>query len=352
MNIVVDTNHPADVHLFKNFIWKMKEKGHKILITATKKDVSIKLLDNYGFDYINLGSYGDSLIKKIINIPIIDFKMYKAIKNFKPDIFIGFGSIRAAHVSRLIGKPCIAFEDTEHAIQEHILYMPFTNVICTPSCFNKDLGKKQIRFNGYKELSYLHPNYFNPNSAVLDKVGLNKEDVFIILRLVSWEAPHDVGQYGVQNKIALVKELEKYARVFITSEGKLDKELKRYQIDVSPEKMHDFMNYASLYIGEGATMATESALMGIPSIYISSLAGTMGNLIELEQKYGLIYSFNDQYSAMKKAIELIQKPNLKEEWKKKKEKMLIDKIDVTEFMVWFIENYPKSYIESLHRIRY
>jgi len=31
------------------------------------------------------------------------------------------------------------------------------------------------------------------------------------------------------------------------------------------------MNYASLYIGEGATMATESALMGIPSIYISSL---------------------------------------------------------------------------------
>jgi len=78
----------------------------------------------------------------------------------------------------------------------------------------------------------------------------------------------------------------------------------------------------------------------------------MGNLIELEQKYGLIYSYNDQYSAMKKAIELIQKPNLKEEWKKKKEKMLKDKIDVTEFMVWFIENYPKSYIESIHRIRY
>jgi len=51
----------------------------------------------------------------------------------------------------------------------------------------------------------------------------------------------------------------------------------------------------------------------------------MGNLIELEQKYGLIYSYNDQYSAMKKAIELIQKPNLKEEWKKKKEKMLKDK---------------------------
>jgi len=348
MNIVVDINHPADVHLFKNFILKMKEKRHKILITATQKDVSIELLDNYGFDYINLGSYGCSIIKKIINIPIIDFKMYNTIKKFKPDIFVGFGSIRAAHVSRLIGKPCIAFEDTEHSILEHILYMPFTNVICTPSCYNKDLGKKQIRFNGYKELSYLHPNYFNPNLAVLDKVGLNKEDIYIILRLVSWEAPHDVGQYGVQNKVAMVEELEKYGRVFITSEGKIDKELERYKLEISPEKMHDFMNYASLYIGEGATMATESALMGIPSIYISSLVGTMGNLVELEQKYGLIYSYNDQNKAMKKAIELIQKPDLKEEWKKKKDKLLKDKIDVTEFMIWFIENYPKSHNESLH----
>jgi len=99
----------------------MKEKGHKILITATKKDVSIKLLDNYDFDYINLGSYGDSLIKKIINIPIIDFKMYRAIKKFKPDIFIGFGSIRAAHVSRLIGKPCIALR---------IQNMQYKNIFC------------------------------------------------------------------------------------------------------------------------------------------------------------------------------------------------------------------------------
>jgi hypothetical protein len=35
-------------------------------------------------------------------------------------------------------------------------------------------------------------------------------------------------------------------------------------------------------------------------------------------------------------------PNLKEEWQKRRMKMLADKIDVTAFMVWFIENYPES----------
>lgn len=38
----------------------------------------------------------------------------------------------------------------------------------------------------------------------------------------------------------------------------------------------------------------------------------------------------------------IQKPDLKREWKKKREKMLVNKIDVTVFLVWFVENYPNS----------
>jgi predicted glycosyltransferase len=343
MRIVVDINTPGQVHFFKNFVREMEKRGHEILITATKKDVSLDLLDNYGFNYINLGSYGISLIKKLINIPVIDLKMYKLVKDFKPDIFVGFGSIRAAQVSKLMRKTCIAFDDTEHSTEQYILYAPFTNVICTPSCFNKDLGKKQIRFNGYKELAYLHPNYFKPNPAVLDEMGLSKDDKFIILRFVSWTASHDVGQHGINNKIGLVKELEKYGRVIITSEGALPKELETYKIKVSPEKLHDLLYYASLYVGEGATVATEAAVLGTPSIYVSSLVGTMGNFIELEQKYRLIFNYNDSDKAVNKAVELIQKSDLKEEWQKKREKLLKEKIDVTAFMVWFIENYPESF---------
>ena len=69
----------------------------------------------------------------------------------------------------------------------------------------------------------------------------------------------------------------------------------------------------------------------------------MGNFIELEEKYGLMYNYNDSDKAIKKAVELIQKPDAKDEWSKKREILSKDKIDVTAFMVWFIEKYPESF---------
>ena len=345
MRIVVDINHPADVHCFKNFIWEMEKRGHEILITASNKEVSYSLLDNYGFPYVKLGSYGTSLLEKMVNIPLLDIRMYRKVKKFKPDIFLGFGSIRAAHVSFLLKKPCINLEDTEHSTGQIRLYLPFVKVVCTPSCYSQNLGKKQIRFNGYLELASLHPHYFTPDPAVLREIGLKEGDPFIIVRFVAWRASHDIGQHGITDKVTFVKELEKYGRVLITSEETLSDELKAYQIRVSPEKVHNLLYYATLYVGEGATMATEAALLGTPSILISSLVGTMGNFIELEEKYDLIYSFPDPEAALQKALDILQDPSSKEIWAGKRERVLKEKIDVTTFLVRFIENYPQSFIE-------
>lgn len=343
MNIIVDINHPAHVHYFKNFVWEMQKRGHKVLITASEKEISYKLLDIYGFNYVNLGRYGESIAEKMVKLPILDLKMYKISKKFKPDIFLGFRSIRNAHVSKLLGKPCIALDDTEHDTWGRRLYLPFTNNILTPSCFEKDLGKKQIRYNGYTELAYLHPKYFKPDSSTLDQLGISKNENFIVLRFVSWAAIHDIGQKGVKNRVNFVRKLEKYGRILITSEGKLEKVLEKNRITLSPEKFHDLLYYATLYIGEGATIASEAAILGTPSIYVSSLAGSLGYLDELEQKYDLMYSFVNSDDALKKAKELLQTPNAKEDWKIKRKRMLKNKIDVTEFMVRFIENYPLSF---------
>lgn len=346
MRIVVDINHPANVHYFKNFIWEMQKKGHDILITASEKEISYNLLDKYGFSYVKIGTYGTSILEKLVKIPILDLKMYQAVKKFKPDLFLGFGSIRAAHVAKLLGNPCIALDDTEHARWEHLLYVPFTDVILTPACFRKDFGKKQIRYNGYSELQYLHPNWFKPDPSVLAEFGCKEGDPFIIIRFVSWDASHDIGQHGITDKIGLVRALEKYGRVLITSEGVLPKELRPNQIRVSIEKIHDLLFYSALYFGEGATMASEAAILGTPSIFVSSLAGTMGNFIDLEKNYDLIYSYSDCHAALKKAREILQNPQSKEDWKYKRERLLNDKIDVTAYVISFIENYPSSYQEN------
>jgi len=350
MKILFNIGHPAQVHLFKNPILNLEKNGHKCKITTIDKDVPLYLLNAYNLNYEVVGKSKNTIVSKGIELPKIEKQLYKITRFFKPDILIGgVGNVYVAHIGKLTGKPSIVFDDTEHAKIEHFLMDRFVDVVCTPSCYKKDLGKKQIRYNGYHELTYLHPNYFIPNSSVLDEIGLSKDKTFIVLRLVSWAASHDVGQHGIRNKLDFVRELEKHGKVLITSEGQLPKELEKYKIKVSPEKIHDLLYYASLYIGEGATMAVESAILGTPSIYISSLVGKMGNLVELEQKYGLIYSYTEPHKAIEKAVGLIKNPNLKKEWQNKKDILLKDKIDVTAFIVWLIENYPESCKEAKER---
>ena len=95
-------------------------------------------------------------------------------------------------------------------------------MIFTPNCFQKDFGKKHIRFNGFMELCYLHPNYFTPDPSVLDMLGVKKDDKYVILRFVSWGASHDIRQSGLtlEMKRKLATELSKHAKVFISSEDK------------------------------------------------------------------------------------------------------------------------------------
>ena len=341
MRIVVDINHPGHVHYFKCFIWEMQKKGHEVLVTASEKDITFRLLENYHLQFENIGSYGTSLVSKLANIPVIDIRYYRLMKSFKPDILVGFGSIRAAHVSFLLRKPCINFEDTEHSTEQISLYLPFVTAVCTPSCFTQDLGKKQIRFNGYMELASLHPNRFTPNPAVLTEIGLAEGDPFIIVRFVSWQASHDVGQHGIRDKIGLVKVLEQYGRVLITSEGAVPAELQEYQIRVSPEKLHDLLYYATLYVGEGGTTASEAAVLGTHAIHISTTAKYCGIFSDLNQ-YGLLWTSESDEETIQKAIELLQDPDLKIVGQHKRDHLIDQKIDVTAFMIWFIESYPES----------
>ncbi len=104
MKIVVDINHPAHVHYFKHFIWEMTRRGHDILITASEKEIAYQLLDLYGFQYVKIGNYGRSILQKLVNVPILDVKMYQAVKKFNPDIFLGVRIDQGSTCGRTVTK--------------------------------------------------------------------------------------------------------------------------------------------------------------------------------------------------------------------------------------------------------
>ena len=344
--ILFHIGHPAHVHLFKNTIWNLERDEYKVYVTAMDKEIALQLLDAYGIRYDVVGKNVRGLFNKACNMVKVDLKLLKSVKKFGADLLVSVGSPYLAQVSVLVRKPHIHFGDTESSKFDW-LFTPFTDVYVRPTCYNKGIGKGEIRYNGYHELAYLHQNYFKPDSRVLDDFGLSKNDKFIILRFVSWGASHDIGDRGFTNIIGAVRALERYGRILITSEKKLPKELEEYRITVPPEKIHHLLYFATLYIGESATMASESAMLGTPSIFVST--SRRGYTDELESKYGLVYNFSDpekgQEYALEKAFELLENENIKREWREKRIKMLNEKIDVTKFMTNFIENYPKSLYE-------
>ena len=341
MKILIDIGHPAHVHYFKNFIGLMIKKGHQFHITSRDKEVTFALLRKYNIPYTSRGKGAKGFFGRICYIFLADLKLILAGFRFKPDILISFASTYAAHVSFILQKPHIAFDDTEHSKYEIFLYRFFTRVILNPYCFQKDLGKNQIRFMGFMELCYLHPNYFNPDKSVLSLLGLQENETFILFRFVSWTASHDIGEKGFssESKISLIESLSEYSRIFISSESNLPTVLEKFRLQVPPEKLHDVLYYANLYIGEGATTASECCMLGTPAIYVNTLsAGTLEEQVRL----GLMYSFRNAEGVLEKALELLKKPNLKSETRQNRKNMLKQTIDVTAFMVWFVENYPES----------
>ena len=342
MKVLIDLGHPAHVHYFRNFIKTMETKGHKFLIIARDKEVTFNLLKAFNIPYISRGKGGKGFGGKLLYLFKGDYIIYKEAKKFKPDILLSFASVYAAQVSKILRKPHIAFNDTEHALLGHLLYFPFTDVVLTPSSFFKNLGSKQIKFDGFMELCHLHPNYFIPNENILTEIGVEKGEKFTLLRFVSWEASHDFGKarLNTEFKIKLFNSLLKYGKVIISAEGQLPSELEKHRVRISPEKMHDILSYASLYIGEGATTASECAMLGTPSVYVNVLdAGTL----QEQNNFGLLFNFRNDSGVIEKAIELISNNKIKKDFQIRRMKMLSEKIDVTSFMIWFVENYPKSF---------
>jgi len=332
------------VHHFKHVIKILESKGHTARILAVDKEMAKQLLNFYGFNYTIVNKSGKNLYEHLINILRADFKAWTIVKDFNPDLFIGRASPFMAHMSAIKRKPYIAFSDTEHAKLIKWTAYPFASNICTPSCYYNDLGLKHVKYDGYTELAYLHPHYFAPNPDVLHELGLDPTETIIVIRFVSFEASHDIGHHGILlDKVRLVKELESYGRVLITSEGPLPKILEPYRMKISPEKIHDLLYYATLYIGEGATMASECAILGTHAIYVNTLR--LGYTDEEEEKYDLVYNFSNsgemEEGVLAKAKQLLNDPDLRAKGKQKRDILLNDKIDVTAFMVWFIENYPK-----------
>ena len=198
-----------------------------------------------------------------------------------------------------------------------------------------------------------------------DGFAVSGEPYFLI-RFSALNAHHDKGIKGISNEIAerLVKILEPFGTIYITSERPLEPQFEKYRIRINPLDMHHVMAFASLYIGDSQTMAAEAGVLGVPFVRFNDFVGRIGYLRELEDVYELGYGIHASVlpadSPIRRNDGSLQPSGVEELYKHveqlvampseerratfqtRRQTMLSDKIDCAKFLTWFIENYPQS----------
>jgi predicted glycosyltransferase len=334
MRYIITIQHPAHVHFFRHAIRELEAEGHEVRVFARDKEVAVDLLRAYDIDHeVLVGGQGDGVVGMATSQLLYEYRLFERARQIQPDVMAAIGGTAVAHVARLVGARSVVFTDTEHAPANRITF-PFADEVWTPECYHGKVGDDHRTYPGYHELAYLHPNRFEPDPAVLDDLGLDPDERFVVLRLVSWAASHDVGEAGFDDVTDVVERLEEAGtRVVITSEAPLPDELEDRRTTVEPHRIHHVLAAAELFVGEGATMAVESAVLGTPALYVNTLR--MGYTDEIEARYGLLYNFQGAYRHVN-ALETARAILDGEEggdWAARRERLLDEKEDTTEYVV-------------------
>lgn len=318
MICLFELNHPKHYYQFKYVMRQLTNDGHDVKVLARDKDVLLKVLEEENVPYEIFGQHKKSMIGKIFGTISILINYKKIAKRIKPDVIVSKASFYGTYIARKIGAKSVIFPDSEVVKVTNKYVVPLCDKVVTPETFGLDYGEKHVKVQGFFENCYLAPSVFTPNESVLDEYGLKRP--YAVFRFVGWFANHDVhnGGFTLEEKIQLVKAVEPYMTVYISSEKELPEELKKCKLPTPAAQIHSVLSYADLYLGDSQTMATEAALLGTPAIRSNSFVGEndMSNFIILEKKYGLLRNVS-KYEDVLTLVKDFAENSRKKEWMEK-----------------------------------
>ncbi|WP_101298331.1 DUF354 domain-containing protein [Halegenticoccus soli] len=339
MRYLIFTNTPAHVHVYKNVVRKLQERGHTVHILARNYTCTVPLLEHYDLPHGMYGrhdataystlDFGRELAWHLIKVPV-------EARSFDPDVVFGCGAY-AAYAGTATGARTILLRDSAPGTFLPKLSSKFADLVLTPDVYGLDLGPNHYTFAGLKECAYLHPDVFEPDPEVREHLGVGPDERYAILRFNAFDAMHDAGKAGFTpaQRRALVERLSEHVRVFVSDEGgrmRFD-DLPAEPYDIPPALIHDALAEASLLVADTGTMVTEAALVGTPAIRSSAFIDQeFGEFSELE-RWGLIENITDYDAVVERSEELLADGDAGERWAEKRAAYMEDRLNLTDLLV-------------------
>jgi len=323
-------NHPSQIWMLRPVAEQVSGFAEPIWMLRDK-DCSLALANAFGLNYRVVSKAKAGFIGNGWELGTNIIRCWRLTRSLGIDLWVtkyGCGNIAA----RLAGKQSLSFNDDDADVIPLIAWTsyPFASgTIVTDSTRMGRFERHAIRYPGFHELFYLHPNRFTPDPVIIRELGLAPGDRYLILRLSALKAHHDAGIRGVSEQLVrdIVAAAGSDVRVFISSEKPLAQEFEPYRFTLPVERMHHALAFAEAFVGDSQTMTAEAAVLGTPAFRLNSFVGKIGYLDELE-RYGLTFGYlpGNESKLLADLQQLFTKVD-RESFRQARAKMLLEKPD-------------------------
>jgi uncharacterized protein len=289
LKVWVDCTAAAHPLVLRPIIERLEARGDEVFITAREYGQTLGILERLGLPYTAVGSHGGaSALGKGSALAGRSARLARLIWGRQPDLAIAHGSVDLALVSALYWIPSVQMQDYEFAgLQRQISFRVARRVLVPDSIPLQRLRRtgarerKLFRYPGLKEEYYLAD--FEPDPAVLEELGLEREKVLVIVR-----PPPETSEYHARNDLydrvisRLAGEPDAEAVVIprTESQGAIVRAIGARNL-VVPERAVDAQSliaFADLVVSAGGTMNREAVALGTP--VFTTFAGRMGGVDE------------------------------------------------------------------------
>jgi uncharacterized protein len=269
MKVIIDINHPAHINFYKNFISQLDKLNIETIFTVLRRGKLVQIVNKElpGKEIYYCGKHEGGFFSVIFQANILKFlELLQVIRKEKPTIGFGGGFVLGAAL-KLFGKKNYQFDDDpERKLMVFLQKLTATKIYFPPIV--KSNSKKIATYNALKEWAYLSPDYFSPNTSVLQEYNVSKGK-YIFVREVSSGSLNYANQLE-GTILSFAQKLPTDIAILLSLENK---ELKdnfpsNWVVLQEPiSDIHSLIYYSKMVISSGDSMAREGALLGVPGIY-------------------------------------------------------------------------------------
>jgi predicted glycosyltransferase len=285
VRVWIDLTNSPHVLVMRPVIEVLRRRGADVTVTARDFAQTLALCERFGIEHEAIGHHrGGKLAAKALGLFDRSYALRKWARGRQFDIALGHGSNDITVAAWTLRIPCTTTFDYEFARVQHTVNCRLAAAVVVPDAIPPERlapygAKGKLHgYPGLKEEYYLAD--FEPDDAVLDELGLDKDQRLYIVR-----TPPDVSLYHrFENPLfgRVLERLRGQGQVVVLPRTPAQRnELERAGGFVVPERAVDAQSLvarADLVISAGGTMNREAVALGTP-VY-TTFEGRLGAVDE------------------------------------------------------------------------